>query len=131
LVYDFKTSRNPKKTSELVTDVQLALYSYLIANGSYIDGDVSKSLTSTQQVAGSALVQLRSGERDNPLVALVQQVPADQHDASSEVPLEERLGAAALVVLDETYEARYNEQTCKRCPVRTLCPAVPEGNQVL
>jgi len=58
-------------------------------------------------------------------------VPADQHDASSEVPLEERLGAAALVVLDETYEARYNEQTCKRCPVRTLCPAVPEGNQVL
>jgi superfamily I DNA/RNA helicase len=131
LVYDFKTSRNPKKTSELVTDVQLALYSYLIANGSYHDGDVSKSITSTQQVSGSALVQLRSGERDNPLVALVQQVPADQHDASSEVPLEERLGAAALVVLDETYEARYNEQTCKRCPVRTLCPAVPEGIQVL
>jgi hypothetical protein len=35
------------------------------------------------------------------------------------------------VVLDERYEARYEDQKCKLCKVRTLCPATPEGKQVL
>lgn len=131
MVYDFKTSRKPKKSAELVTDVQLALYSYLIANGTYLKDGEPSQLTSGQVVSGAALIQLRNGEKDNADVPMVQRVVADQHDASSEVPLTERLGAAALVVLDEKYEARYDDQTCKRCPVRTLCPATPEGKQVL
>jgi superfamily I DNA/RNA helicase/RecB family exonuclease len=131
IVYDFKTSRNPKKNADLVSDVQLALYSYLISNGTHLKDGEAVSLAADQQVSGAALIQLRNGEKDDSATPIVQRVAADQHDAASEIPLTQRLGEAALVMVDEQYEARYEEQSCKRCPVRILCPAVPEGKQVL
>jgi hypothetical protein len=58
-------------------------------------------------------------------------VTPETHDENSDTPLVQRIGQAALVILDEKYEARYDEQKCKSCKVRMLCPAAPEGKQVL
>jgi RecB family exonuclease len=131
MIFDFKTSKDAKKPKELFKDIQLALYAFLLDHGSFTKEDLVISREPGQTVKGAALVQLRVGEKDNSDLALVQQVGPDTHDENSPTPLDQRLGQAALVVLDERYEARYEEQKCKLCKVRTLCPATPEGKQVL
>jgi RecB family exonuclease len=131
MIFDFKTSKDAKKPKELFKDIQLALYAFLMDHGSFTKEDLVISREPGQTVKGAALVQLRVGEKDNSDLALVQQVGPDTHDENSPTPLDQRLGQAALVVLDERYEARYEEQKCKLCKVRTLCPATPEGKQVL
>ena len=131
MIFDFKTSKESKKGKDLLKDVQLALYAYLLEHGNYTKDDVVVSREPDQEVKGAALVQLRVGEKDNPDLALVQQVSPDTHDENSPISLTQRMGQAALVVLDERYEARYDDQDCKSCKVRMLCPAAPEGKQVL
>jgi RecB family exonuclease len=131
MIFDFKTSKDAKKSKELFKDVQLALYTFLLEHGSYTKDEELVSRVPEQQVKGAALVQLRVGEKDNSDLALVQQVLPDTHDENSTISLDQRIGQAALVVLDERYEARYEDQKCKLCKVRTLCPATPEGKQVL
>jgi RecB family exonuclease len=130
-VFDFKTSKDSKKPKDLQLDVQLALYTYLMEHGSFESEGVMTQRSAEQEVAGAALVQLRVGEKDNADIALVQKVSPQTHDENSQIPLEQRLGQAALVVLDERYEARYEKQKCSMCAVRMLCPATPEGKQVL
>ena len=131
MIFDFKTSKEAKKTKDLFKDVQLALYTFLLEHGNFTKDDAIVSREPGQEVKGAALVQLRVGEKDNADLALVQQVGPDTHDENSTIALDQRIGQAALVVLDESYEARYEEQKCKLCKVRTLCPATPEGQQVL
>lgn len=131
MIFDFKTSKDAKKTKDLVKDVQLALYSYLLEYGNFTRDDLVVSREPGQEVQGAALIQLRVGEKDNSDLALVQQVSPDAHDENSSISLTQRIGQAALVVLDERYEARYDDQKCKLCKVRMLCPATPEGKQVL
>lgn len=131
MIFDFKTSKDAKKTKDLVKDVQLALYSYLLEYGNFTRDDLVVSREPGQEVQGAALIQLRVGEKDNSDLALVQQVSPDAHDENSAISLTQRIGQAALVVLDERYEARYDDQKCKLCKVRMLCPATPEGKQVL
>jgi len=131
MIFDFKTSKEAKKSKDLFKDVQLALYAYLLENGNFTkDGEIV-SREPSQDVQGAALVQLRVGEKDNSDLALVQQVSPETHDENSPTSLDQRIGQAALIVLDERYEARYEDQKCKSCKVRTLCPATPEGKQVL
>jgi ATP-dependent exoDNAse (exonuclease V) beta subunit len=131
MIFDFKTSKDGKKSKDLFKDVQLALYTYLLENGNFTKAGEEVSRESEQPVKGAALVQLRVGEKDNADLALVQQVSPETHDENSTIALDQRIGQAALVVLDERYEARYEDQKCKLCKVRTLCPATPEGKQVL
>jgi RecB family exonuclease len=131
MIFDFKTSKDAKKSKDLFKDVQLALYTYLLENGNFTKDGEEVTRESEQQVKGAALVQLRVGEKDNSDLALVQQVSPETHDENSTIALDQRIGQAALVVLDERYEARYEDQKCKLCKVRTLCPATPEGKQVL
>ena len=131
MVFDFKTSKDAKKSKDLFKDIQLALYTYLLEHGSYKRNDEAVTRNPETNVTGAALVQLRVGEKDNADLALVQQVSPETHDENSLTALDQRIGQAALVVLDENYEARYEEQKCKLCKVRTLCPATPEGKQVL
>lgn len=131
MIFDFKTGKESKKGKDLLKDVQLALYTYLLEHGNYTKDDVIVSRAPDQEVLGAALVQLRVGEKDNADIALVQQVSPETHDENSPISLTQRMGQAALVVLDERYEARYDDQKCKLCKVRILCPATPEGKQVL
>ena len=131
MVFDFKTSKESKKKSDLQKDIQLALYTYLLEHGNYMQDEELQRRDPTQTVQGAALIQLRVGEKDNPDAAVVQQVTPETHDENSQTSLTQRIGQAALVVLDERYEAKYEEQKCKLCKVRMLCPAAPEGKQVL
>jgi RecB family exonuclease len=131
MVFDFKTSKESKKRADLQKDVQLALYTYLLEHGNYTQNDEIQKRDTNQNVQGAALIQLRVSEKDNPDAALVQQVTPESHDENSQTSLTQRIGQAALVVIDESYEAKYEEQKCKLCKVRMLCPAAHEGKQVL
>jgi superfamily I DNA/RNA helicase/RecB family exonuclease len=131
MIFDFKTSKEEKKSKDLFKDVQLALYAFLLESGTYTQDGAVVSRDRGTEVQGAALVQLRVGEKDDSDIALVQQVSPETHDENSPVSLNQRIGQAALIVLDERYEARYEDQKCKLCKVRTLCPATPEGKQVL
>jgi RecB family exonuclease len=131
MIFDFKTSKDAKKSKDLLKDVQLALYAFVLEHGNFTQDEVLVSREPGQEVQGAALVQLRVSEKDNPDLALVQQVSPETHDENSPISLTQRMGQAALIVLDERYEARYEDQKCKLCKVRMLCPATPEGKQVL
>jgi RecB family exonuclease len=127
MIYDFKTSKKIVKKSELAQNVQLALYSYLFENGNYKVGEEVRELEEGQFVQGAALIQLRNGTADLPEIQLLK---AGDHDESSDRSIETRISEAAFVAANEIYETKYDEQTCKFCAVRTLCPATTEGRQV-
>lgn len=127
MIYDFKTSKKIVKKSELAQNVQLALYSYLFENGNYKVGEEVRKLEEDQFVQGAALIQLRNGTADLPEIQLLK---AGDHDESSDRSIETRISEAAFVAANEIYETKYDEQTCKFCAVRTLCPATTEGRQV-
>ena len=129
IVYDYKTGRNPAKKIE--TNVQLALYSYLIEHGTYTDSDKKVSLSSGTPIIGGALVHLRLEDGTSPGLPQVQQVAAGTHDNKSELPLTQRIATAAAIVLDERYETRPSDETCRLCNVQMLCPTKSEGGQVL
>ena len=129
LVYDYKTGR--KATTNIQKNVQLALYSYLVENGTFSDGDRKLTLEPGQTVTGGALINLRLEDKSQPGMPQIQQVANGTHDLKNDVPLVERLANAAAIILDERYEARPDTGRCDYCAVRMLCPAQSEGRQVL
>ena len=131
VIYDFKTGKNAVKSSDLPRNLQLALYAFMLENGHYSDKGELKTLESDESVSGAALIHLRLPESGNEEFPQVQQVAKGSHDEKSNVSLNDRLVAAAQIVLDERYEARYEVNRCSRCAVRFLCPQSPEGKQVL
>jgi RecB family exonuclease len=131
VVYDFKTGKRPLDAKKVTTNIQLALYAYLIEHGNYEDADGQHQIGSDVPVKGSALVQLRNADKVIAELPIVQFAKADEHDLDSEVTLEQRLTDAAIVVLDEQYVAKYEERKCSRCPVSIVCPAVPAGRSML
>jgi len=131
VVYDFKTGKTPVDTNKVSTHIQLALYAYLIQHGSYEDAQGQHQIGPDIEVKGAGLVQLRTPDKVAADLPVVQFAKADEHDVDSEVPLQERLTDAAIVMLDEQYVAKYEERKCSRCPVSIVCPAVPEGRSML
>lgn len=130
VIYDFKTGGKSLGNLDLARHLQLALYEFMLTHGHYTAGGAQAKLD--VPVTGAALVMLRldSGEDDGK--PLVQQVAPGAHDAARNVtPLAQRIAAAAEIVLDERYETKYSDSTCRRCDVRFLCPASPDGRQVL
>lgn len=130
VIYDFKTSKDPVTRPQLPKNLQLALYAFLLDSGTYTSGGEVRRIEEGQEVAGAALIQLRSEAKGDPNLPLVQQVDPSMHDAKSEVKLTNRLGNAAAIILDERYEAITNKN-CDYCPVKMLCPAQTEGQQVI
>jgi len=131
LVYDYKTGRKKLSASDLATNLQLALYSYLIESGTYTDGEKTKTLSPDTSVVGAAQIYLRMSPKGDDTVPDIGQVANGQHDSANDISLNDRLVTAAAIVLDEKYEARPEDRRCGRCPVQMLCPAVSEGQQVL
>ena len=130
-VFDFKTGAKSLSRLELARNLQLALYQFMLENGTYSRGDVTHELPEDMSVSASSLVQLRFFDEVNPDLPLVQEVRPGTHDQESKVSLAQRLGNAAHVVMDERYEAIYEANSCVRCDVRFLCPAAPEGRSIL
>ena len=131
VVFDYKTGKKPEKANDLEKNIQLALYTFMISNGTYTRDGVEISLGDDAAIAGAGLIQLRSMQSDNQSLPLVQQVGVDAHDLKNKISLEERLAAAAQIIRDEKFVATPGEFTCKFCSVRLLCPAKAEGRQVL
>ena len=130
MIYDYKTTKSPDKGKKLETNLQLALYCYLVEHGTYQDNGASVRLEPDQSVTGAAHINLRAFETSNKDLPLIGQVASGTHDAKSEISLNDRIVQAAAIVLDERYETRPDEQYCEKCPVQMLCPAVPQGKQV-
>jgi RecB family exonuclease len=131
VVYDYKTGRKAMENSELVKNIQLALYEYMLQKGTYDTAEHSGNrLPEGVNVSAAALVHLRLDSPDEPGLPRVQQVAAGTHDTKGEL-LEQRIAHAAHVVIGGRYETRYDPNTCGRCAVRFMCPASPEGGAVL
>ncbi len=131
VVFDYKTGKDPEKRLDLPKNLQLALYAFMISNGTYTRDGQESSLDADATVQGAGLIQLRSEEGDAPGLPLVQQVGIGAHDSKSKVTLEQRMAAAAQIIRDENFVAKPDDFTCKYCSVRFLCPAQAEGRQVL
>ena len=129
MVYDYKTGGKP--TKNIQKNVQLALYSYLVENGTFSDGENKLTLEPGQTVTGGALINLRLEDKSQQGMPQIQQVANGTHDLKNAVPLVDRLANAAAIILDERYEARPDTGRCDYCAVRMLCPAKSEGRQVL
>ncbi|MBU6347616.1 MAG: PD-(D/E)XK nuclease family protein, partial [Actinomycetales bacterium] len=128
VVYDYKTSKS--KAQKIETNVQLALYSYLIENGTHSNLGQKYQLESGESVIGSALINLKIEDKAKPGFPDIQQVAKGSHDENNDLTLAERISAAAQVVFSEGYEARPGK-ACRGCPVKSLCPAKTEGRQVI
>ena len=129
VVFDYKTGKS--KATNIAKNLQLALYAYLLENGTYSEQERKLTLDEGETVAAGALINLRLEDPATPGLPLVQQVANGTHDKKNAVPLVERLAQAGAIVLDERYEARVEKKICDYCAVRMLCPAQSEGRQVL
>ncbi len=115
-VIDLKTGRQAPPDKELAEQPQLGTYQLAARAGAFDEQQPHVP------VAGAALVQL-GGKRAAPKV---QQQPALPDDGGWAVELLDR-------VTQGMGQARFLAtvgDTCDRCPVRTSCPAQPEGRQV-
>ena len=131
VVFDYKTGKNPEKRLDLPKNLQLALYTFMISNGTYTRDGQELKLAQDATVQGAGLIQLRSVDGSSPELPLLQQVGTGSHDSKSKVTLEERIARAAQIIRDEKFVATPNDFTCSFCNVRFLCPAQAEGRQVL
>jgi superfamily I DNA/RNA helicase/RecB family exonuclease len=131
-VYDFKTGRKAATPGELAANIQLALYEIMLRHGEFeVDGEKRK-LPDDMAVTHTALVQLRVSDKSDDSAPRVQEVPFGTHDSKNpDRTVVQRIAAAADLVQAEVFPTRYVAEECKRCPVRFLCPASPEGRQVL
>jgi RecB family exonuclease len=131
-VYDFKTAQKADKRSDVLAGIQLALYTLMIEQGTYEVGNERKKLESDEKVAGAALVYLRL---DSPLGNGLPQeefAEAGAHDRTNKkATVEQRIAHAARVIVNEEFATNPDTFKCGYCEVRFLCPAAPQGRQVL
>lgn len=131
-VYDFKTAQKAEKRSDVLSGIQLALYTLMIEQGTFEEGGEVKSLGPDEVVAGSALVYLRLDDKTNPEMPQEEFAEAGAHDRSNrKASLENRITNATQVIVNENYVTNPDTFRCGYCEVRFLCPSAPQGRQVL
>mgnify|MGYP006276673929 CR=1 FL=1 len=115
MAIDLKTMKNAPSAAEIRAHAQLGVYQVLMREAYGVSG-------------GAALVQLRVPERSGqPLPKVQAQAPLTD---TTPTWVDEQLGAAAGIVRSEAFVARPGSH-CRRCAFTTLCPAQPDGQQVL
>lgn len=112
-VADLKTG-SVGSPSELPENPQLGAYQVAVAAGAFEQGTVA---------GGASLVQLDSGERIGTIDR--RQPPLDE----GEVDHRERVAQAGQGMVQPRHLATVGD-ACRGCPVRSSCPAVPEGREV-
>lgn len=131
-VYDFKTAQKELKKTEVLKGIQLALYTLMVQEGEYEKNKEKRRLDSQTSVKGAALVYLRLNDGAHEELPLVQFAENGAHDrANKNATVGQRLASAAQIIVNEQYATTYTEFGCARCEVRFMCPAVPQGRQVL
>ena len=118
VVVDLKTGNRPPSDAEVRTNAQLGVYQVAVAAGGL--GEAGGSATS----GGAVLVQLGA---DRARLKVQEQPPLGDGES----------GEWAAALLAEAAEGMAGAQfpatahdLCRVCPVRTACPAQPEGRQV-
>ena len=112
---DLKTTKHVPSVAEVAQHAQLGVYQVLMRQEYGSSG-------------GAALVQLRVAAGKNKPEAKVQSQEA--LDDSSPTWVDRQLGAAAQIVRSEDFVARPGRH-CELCAFTSLCPAQPDGQQVL
>jgi RecB family exonuclease len=120
-VADLKTGRAMPTGPAVARHVQLAVYQKAVDSGQI------PALPPGARSAGAELVQLRADDSGYPKVQ--PQSPLEPGD-DGRTWLDEAIDEAEGLVRKEDFVARRNDG-CDRCPVRTMCPVQPEGQEVV
>lgn len=128
VVFDYKTGRNAAKGPDVLANAQLRFYQYAVERG-LLDAELTDLAGDHEYLpAGGALVQLRVGDGvkgRGPDYPKVQSQPALGADPEWPVTF---LGAALDTVRDEAFVAVAGSH-CDYCPMKAVCPLMPEGRQ--
>jgi RecB family exonuclease len=116
-VVDYKTGSGKPRADEVATHPQLGTYQLAVESGAFSgEGVVS---------AGAALLHLGKAAGTKPVPLTQAQPPLTEHDdpqwaAGLVAATADGMGGAAFAATPGTW--------CTFCPVRTSCPAQPEGD---
>ncbi len=114
VVVDLKTTKYPPPNDRIEANPQLGAYQVAVEEGAFGD----------REAGGAALVHVGHGAR---AVRVQTQPPTSQ--ASDPGWARTMVARAADGMAGAAFEARVSSD-CDRCPVRTSCPAQPEGEQL-
>jgi superfamily I DNA/RNA helicase/RecB family exonuclease len=114
-VVDYKTGSTKPTKAELQEHSQLGIYQLAVSN--------SEELNPNQAPVSAKLVQIRL--RNSKEQAVEQAAP----DLADDSWLVNQIQKAKTHLISEDLPARPGAQ-CRNCKVKTVCPAVPEGDQV-
>lgn len=115
---DVKTSTNVVSKADAAAHPQLALYQLAVARGSVASAD--------DRPPGGGLLLYLAGRADQMPTERAQ----DPLGAEAAEELTERVAEAGQATIGPAYTARVGPW-CDTCPVRSSCPARPEGEQVI
>jgi RecB family exonuclease len=118
-VVDFKTGRTAVSPAEMGRHPQLGVYQLAVRRGALGDG---------APAGGAELVHLRLDAAGAPKVQPQALLAPDE--GADRTWVEDLLDGAAGQVRQEQFAPRPGDQ-CQRCEFRRLCPAQPEGRQVV
>lgn len=116
LVVDLKTSKYPPTAERVVTNPQLGAYQVAVEEGAFGD----------RETGGASLVHL--GRKDARSVSVQTQPPPSRADDPAWARTV--VARAADGMAGAAFEARVGAD-CDRCPVRSSCPAQPDGEQLV
>ncbi|MFT4287481.1 ATP-dependent helicase [Nocardioides sp.] len=117
VVVDLKTGKYAPRDKDLHLNPQLGLYQLAVDHGA------AKEWAGEAGSGGAELIQLRMGSGGLPKVQA-------QAPATDDAPLAvvEQLGDAVRAVRGETFVARPDDQTCRFCSFKPVCPAWSPGS---
>ena len=128
VVSDYKTAKNKPRKADVAVNHQLGVYQIAVREGA-IEG-----FHGLAALGGASLVQLRAELSKKPRLPIEQPqaalIPVVESGFDDRTWMDEALGMAATVIREEAFAAKKN-QYCKFCEFRTLCPAQPEGQEVI
>jgi superfamily I DNA/RNA helicase/RecB family exonuclease len=119
---DFKTARNLPSAREVDGDHQLGIYQLAVRHGALAD------VVGEPDLAGAALVQLRSETKGAPGQPRIQEQPALVDDGPEWLLGD--IADAVARVRSEDFPAVVSQE-CRTCPYAAACPAQPDGREVL
>jgi superfamily I DNA/RNA helicase/RecB family exonuclease len=115
LVVDLKTSKYPPTAERIVANPQLGAYQVAVEEGAFGE----------REPGGASLVHL--GRKDARSVSVQTQPPPARADDPAWART--MVARAADGMAGAAFEARVSSD-CDRCPVRSSCPAQPDGEQL-
>ena len=129
VVSDYKTSKVKPSSADVASHHQLGVYQIAIREGA-IEGR-----SGLDDLGGASLVQLRNELAKTPGLPVEQAqaaLPPLATEGDEQLTwMDEALGRAAALIRAEDFVATRDDNMCKFCQFRRLCPAWPSGQGVV